>query len=935
MAAFVPVRAFYCFDPTDRVFYESLDRHLAPLKHAGRLQTWDERQIQVGQGWEREYDQQFSTARLLILLVSSEFLASERGLRYLQMALDRQQAREATVVPILVRPCAWEETPLSTVQMLPRDHRALTQQVNRDAIWKDIVGEISRVLASLQRLIYLIYAPEDHEKGARLSQDLIHAGVTPWHLEGDYLSSNLLQEREAMRQASSVLLVASPAALSSRVVRDQKNLADVYKRHIQLVWMRDEGDEGGTEGIRQLGERFAAPAGNDAMTSETLLTRLPQVLEIAPEQEQPPQPVTEPRNPYKGLHHFTAEDTRDFFGREALVDELAATVERLLVQEQKGQPTGRLLTVLGASGSGKSSVVLAGLLPHLKRGGISGSGQWLYLDPIVPGDYPLEALALSLAQQPSLGNASSLHHELMADSLRTLHLLTRQLVGSSSQNVVLFIDQFEEVFATTVSEEKRQHFIDLLITAVTEPEGSLLVILTMRADFSDRAMLYPAFYHLLDTQHVSVLPMERDDLRRVIVEPARLPEVQMIFEGDLVGDLLFELRGQVGALPLLEFTLDQLFAVRSGQIFTLSAYREMDGVKGALAKRAQATYDALPTKEHQELARSLFLRLIDPGQSEHDTTRRRAKLSEFELPDPVQTRLLRETMDAFLDARLLTSNEQAGVATVEVSHEALIREWPRLIAWLHEARQDILLQQKMSEEAEEWQRRHHPNDRLYRGAQLKEAQAWARRNPLSQNEAAFLRAATRRRRQLLLNTVALVLVLMTTIGGALWFYVQLQQTQAQIHDPTRVTTLANDGIGSLRWAIDNAPSGKTITFAPNLVGQTITLTNTLFITKKQLSIHGPQRKLTQRSAMHEIGVDAGTTFVITNVIVTGGRANPVPLLANQGNLSLTNSTVSGNTASGIGGISNSGTVNLTNSTVSGNGLLGPPTKFTTLSSIMG
>jgi hypothetical protein len=430
-------------------------------------------------------------------------------------------------------------------------------------------------------------------------------------------------------------------------------------------------------------------------------------------------------------------------------------------------------------------------------------------------------------------------------------------------------------------------------------------------------MLYPAFYRLLDTQHVSVLPMERDDLRRVIEEPARLPEVQMTFEGDLVGDLLFELRGQVGALPLLEFTLDQLFAARSGQIFTLSAYREMGGVKGALAKRARATYDALPTKEHQELARNLFLRLVDPGQSEHDTTRRRARLSEFELPNSAQTRLLRETMDAFLDARLLTSNEQAGVATIEVSHEALIWQWPRLIEWLREARQDILLQQKMSEDAGEWQLRRYPNDRLYRGSQLKEAQMWARRNPLSQYEATFLRAGTRRRRQLLLNIVAFALVLMITIGGTVWSYIQFQQAQAQIHDPTLVTTLKDDGIGSLRGAIDNAPSGKTITFASSLAGQTITLTNTLLITNKQLSIQGPQGKITLSNAMHEVEVVAGAAIVVTNVIFVGSGANFVSLLTNRGDLTLTNSTVSGNTASGGGGggIYNDGVVNLTNSTV--------------------
>ncbi len=123
------------------------------------------------------------------------------------------------------------------------------------------------------------------------------------------------------------------------------------------------------------------------------------------------------------------------------------------------------------------------------------------------------------------------------------------------------------------------------------------------------------------------------DLREVIEKPAALPDVRLTFEGDLVGDLLFEVQGQVGALPLLQFTLDQLFQWRSGSQLTLSAYRELGGVKGALTRQAEETYADLPSDEHRKLARALFVRLIDPGASEQDTTRRRAALSEFSLAD--------------------------------------------------------------------------------------------------------------------------------------------------------------------------------------------------------------------------------------------------------------------------------------------------------------
>src|SRR5204863_6108413 len=194
--------------------------------------------------------------------------------------------------------------------------------------------------------------------------------------------------------------------------------------------------------------------------------------------------------------------------------------------------------------------------------------------------------------------------------------------------------------------------------------------------------------------------------------------VQLTFQGDLVSDLLFEVQEKVGALPLLQFTLDQLFQRRSGNQLTLHSYREIGGVKGALAKQAETTYAALPSEEHRSLARVLFLRLIDPGMTEHDTTRRRAALSEFSLVPATQTRLLAETIEAFTTARLLTSNTIAGVPTVEVSHEALIREWARLSDWLHEAREDIRFQQSLSEDVAEWEQRDKPSDRLYRGYQF-------------------------------------------------------------------------------------------------------------------------------------------------------------------------------------------------------------------------
>ncbi len=416
-------------------------------------------------------------------------------------------------------------------------------------------------------------------------------------------------------------------------------------------------------------------------------------------------------------------------------------VKHLLAAEQPERPQVRLLTVIGPSGSGKSSVVMAGLLPRLQQGALPGSEQWMYLGPMVPGTRALEALALTLT--PCFPNRSvkSLREDLQDEAARGLHLLATQLVKAKEQQVLLLIDQFEELFTLTSSEEERRQVIDLLVTATTEPRGAVIVVLTLRADFYDRPLAYPELGRLILRHQVVVLPMEVQDLRAVVKRPAALPDVQLSFEGNLVGDLLFEMQGQVGALPLLEFTLEQLFERRSDHCLTLSAYREIGGVKGALSQHAEQTYATLPSEEHRRLARALLLRLIDPRASEQDTTRRRAALAEFSLADETTTRRLRETADAFIAARLLTTNEVSGTTTIEVSHEAVIREWRRLAEWVREAREDLHLLQVIREDAAEWQRYGRSVDRLYRGTQLAEALAWGERSLLSLDEEAFLEAS--------------------------------------------------------------------------------------------------------------------------------------------------------------------------------------------------
>jgi serine/threonine protein kinase len=772
----------------------------------------------------------------------------------------------------------------------------------------------------------------DHAFVAQLKTDLQKRGITGLDENPD-LTQNMLEQEDLVRQviraADVVLVVLTPDTRSSRTIKTHVRIAGLYQR--RLLFLLARGDEISTA---LPGEWSKASEIDMIDARETHYEQALEELMASLHKEETPQSESVlpessfvPRNPYKGLNAFKEDDATDFFGREALTQELVEQVKRLLATEHSERLPARLLTVIGPSGSGKSSVVMAGLLPQLRHGAVTGSEQWIYLSPMLPGVQALEALALTFTPYLPERSVKSIREDLEDESARGLHRLSVQLVKTPGQQVVLVIDQFEELFTLTGDEVERQQFIDVLVTAMTEPHGAVVVLLTLRADFYDRPMAYPALHQLIETHQKAVLPMAMEDLRAVIKGPAVLPDVQLSFEGNLVGDLLFEMQGHVGALPLLQFTLDQLFARRSGHQLTLVAYKELGGVKGAVAKYAERTYDSLPSEEHRKLARVLFLRLIDPGAAAQDTTRRRIPRSELVLSDVKETVMMEEIVRAFTTARLLTTNTVSGVATVELSHEAVIHEWMRLTDWLDEAREDVHHQQIISEDASEWERHGRSKDRLYRGTQLKEAQAWARRNTTSAMETSFLRASAALRLRSLLLGVLVVLLLLSTMVAAGWFLLD----QPPPRDPTRVTTLVDGAPGSLRWAIENAPAGSTITFAPDLRGSLMLTRGDLELTKN-LRLRGPgadMLAISSGSQGYIVYVTQSASVSITGLafkdsIITN---NAFSFITNEGTLSLTNDIISGNkvylsdinfSPRGGGGISNSGTLILANSTVSDN-----------------
>ena len=357
--------------------------------------------------------------------------------------------------------------------------------------------------------IFRSYARKDFNSAKSIKDDMIAQGVAGW-IDNQASSSGISEEerlREAIRNASAVILVATPHTRRSLSVKGELQIAEMYQRPIYVLWV--EGSqfiEVIPTGWNRL-DSFDARGECYQKALQELLQAFrkrkpPSLAGNLPVKEGITPPIT-PRNPYKGLQTFHREDAQDFFGRDRLIDELVEKVRQMLVTHPSGEVVSRLLTVVGASGSGKSSVVMAGLLPDLQQGVLPGSQHWKYLAPIVPGQHPMKALTLTLSSLFPERSLESIQEDLEDDSARGLHLLLAESVREAGTMVVLLVDQFEELFTQTSTEEERRRFLDLLLAAVTEPAGSLLVVFTLRADFYDRPLQYPELGRLIETQHVT------------------------------------------------------------------------------------------------------------------------------------------------------------------------------------------------------------------------------------------------------------------------------------------------------------------------------------------------------------------------------------------------------------------------------------------------
>lgn len=425
--------------------------------------------------------------------------------------------------------------------------------------------------------------------------------------------------------------------------------------------------------------------------------------------------------PYRGLLAFQPEHRRFFFGRDA---EISETLNGL--QSLEAQKKARFLIVAGASGTGKSSLVLAGAVPKL----LSAHPQLAFLR-MCPGRNPEQALQDALRLRP---------------------------IG---QSALLVVDQFEELFTQTESPAAREAFVRRLWTLASDPEPGLWVVLTLRVDFIGRCgeLVLDATGRRLDEvayaeeYRVFVAQMKPKQLAAAMEEPARKVGLQL--EPGLVDRMLHDVGAEPGALPLLEDALDVLWRQRSGRTLTQRAYDTLGGVVGALQKRADGLFDRLSQPE-QALARLLLLHLVSVADDTALDTRRRVPLAELEGALAATDRpLFERVLHAFVTERLLVQNIEApqNAATVEVAHEALIRKWPRLRAWLDEDRAGLLVQRRIRGAAQQWASSQDDGSLLYHGTQLAQANDWrlAWRFRLGNLEQRFLDASqaleTRKKRE--------------------------------------------------------------------------------------------------------------------------------------------------------------------------------------------
>jgi WD40 repeat protein/DNA-binding SARP family transcriptional activator len=468
-------------------------------------------------------------------------------------------------------------------------------------------------------------------------------------------------------------------------LNDQSSMAAAYQRCRETL-----ARELGVEPSEETDSLYQNLAGGKKTQKLNLALSVPQAQNNL--ESQSPAPG---KPPFMGLQYFNEENSSLFFGRE---DQVGTIVAEL-------QENHLPFFVIGASGSGKSSLLRAGVIPALKRDK-SRHGR---IRVMTPGEHPLHALTVNLPPG----------HE-------------------KNSRLVLIVDQFEELFSQCNNEIERQDFVDRIMRLSTSPErnGSVMVVIALRADFYAHCAQYASLRDAMARHQLFIGPMRAEELRRAIEEPARLGG--WTFEPGLVDLILREAGQEPGVLPLLSHALLETWNRRRGRVLTLNSYVESGGVRGAISRTADWVLHHLEPAQ-QAVARNIFLRLTQLGELDIGTdTRRRAPLAEL-MSSGEHVPVIEKVLHTLADARLITIAEDSA----EVSHEALIREWPTLQSWLQEDRIGLQIHRHLTRAAQDWEQLERDEGELYRGTRLAQSRDWAETHgdALNDLEREFLNAS--------------------------------------------------------------------------------------------------------------------------------------------------------------------------------------------------
>ena len=460
------------------------------------------------------------------------------------------------------------------------------------------------------------------------------------------------------------------------------------------------------EGRRLLADELGIDPSAELQALELAILRQDSTLDAA-------RPSSGPRNPYKGLRPFAEADAADFFGRELFA-------ERLMERLEAVSRTGGLLLLVGPSGSGKSSVIRAGLLPLL-RAPAPGHEAWR-VAVMLPGSRPTEALlrALDTSSRPRRARPRRARRR-WAEVADIAGALTRA-AAADPRRLLLVIDQLEELFALATDPGEPSEFLRGIAAALTGPPPRPAVVASLRADWFDRPLLSAELGALIRDAVEVVTPLTRDELARAIVRPAAAVGVEL--EPGLVADLEADVADRPGALPLLQFALTELFERAEGQRLSRESYAAIGGIAGAVGRRAETVFASLD-QPARDLARQLFLRMTAVGEGRTVAARR------VVVDDLRSIEAAPERVDAVLEAfgrwRLLAFDRdpRSGRATVEPAHEALLTHWPRLAGWIQEAEEALWMQARLSATATEWQATDRDPGFLLAGSRLDLFETWS------------------------------------------------------------------------------------------------------------------------------------------------------------------------------------------------------------------